>query len=173
MTSEKEQLDVGFVRSLYPAFQQREIAEWAFFENAGGSYVPEPVIERLDRFFRCYKVQPYGPFESSVIAGEAMDEGYRCIARLLNANDDALTLGPSTTLNCYVLAHAIRPTLAEGDEVIVTNQDHEANIGCWERLGTPCGCRRLLICGSSGVNGLRRVRYSRRCLATGPVLPNG
>ena len=78
-------LDVDFVRSQYPVFQQPELAEWAFFENAGGSYVPEPVIERLDRFFRCYKVQPYGPFESSIIAGEAMDDGYRCMAELLNA----------------------------------------------------------------------------------------
>ncbi len=127
-------LDVDFVRSQYPVFQQPELAEWAFFENAGGSYVPEQVIERLDRFFRCYKVQPYGPFESSIVAGEAMDAGYRCMANLLNANEDALTLGPSTTLNCYVLAQAIRPILASGDEVIVTNQDHEANIGCWERL---------------------------------------
>ena len=127
-------LDVDFVRRQYPVFQQPELAEWAFFENAGGSYVPEQVIERLDRFFRCYKVQPYGPFESSIIAGEAMDEGYRCIEELLNAQDTELTMGPSTTLNCYVLAQAVRPTLRSGDEIIVTNQDHEANIGCWERL---------------------------------------
>jgi selenocysteine lyase/cysteine desulfurase len=37
-------------------------------------------------------------------------------------------------MNCYVLAQAIRPTLSPGDEIIVTNQDHEANIGCWRRL---------------------------------------
>ena len=104
-------LDVDFVRSQYPVFQQPELAEWAFFENAGGSYVPEQVIERLERFFRCYKVQPYGPFESSIVAGEAMDAGYRCMANLLNASEEALTLGPSTTLNCYVLAQALRPTL--------------------------------------------------------------
>jgi len=127
-------LDVDFVRSQFAVFHQPELAEWAFFENAGGSYVPEQVIERLVRFFRFHKVQPHGPFESSIVAGEAMDAGYRCMANLLNAPEDELTLGPSTTLNCYVLAQAIRPTLAPGDEVIITNQDHEANIGCWERL---------------------------------------
>ncbi len=128
------QLDVDFVRSQYPVFQQPELAEWAFFENAGGSYVPQSVIERLDRFFRCYKVQPYGPFQSSAIAGEAMDDGYRCMTELLNAQESEVTLGPSTTLNTYVLAQAIRPTLKPGDEIVVTNQDHEANIGCWQRL---------------------------------------
>ncbi len=127
-------LDVEFVRSQYPIFQNPETAQWAFFENAGGSYVPRQVIDRLSHFFQFTKVQPYGPFPSSIAAGEAMDDGYRCIAELLNADEDELTLGPSTTLNFYVLAQAIRPTLKAGDEIIVTNQDHEANIGCWERL---------------------------------------
>ena len=37
-------------------------------------------------------------------------------------------------MNFYVLAQAVRPTLKPGDEIVVTNQDHEANIGCWRRL---------------------------------------
>lgn len=127
-------LDIDFVRSQFPVFQNDETAEWAFFENAGGSYVPRHVIERLTYFFQYNKVQPYGLFPSSIAAGEAIDAGYRCIAELLNAEEDQLTLGPSTTLNLYVLAQAIRPTLHPGDEIIVTNQDHEANIGCWRRL---------------------------------------
>ncbi|MCU0959337.1 MAG: aminotransferase class V-fold PLP-dependent enzyme [Pirellulaceae bacterium] len=127
-------LDVDFARSQFPVFQRPETAAWAFFENAGGSYVPEPVIDRLDAFFRWYKVQPYGPFESSIIAGEAMDAGYQFVAQWLNANDDEVTVGPSTTLNGYVLAQALRPQLRPGDEIVITNQDHEANIGCWERL---------------------------------------
>lgn len=128
-------LDVDFARAQYPVFAEAELADWAFFENAGGSYVPRQVSERLDRFYRYCKVQPYGPFEPSIVAGEAMDESYRCVADLLRAKDEELTLGPSTTLNCYVLAQAIRPMLRPGDEVVITNQDHEANIGCWERLG--------------------------------------
>jgi len=128
------QFDAEFARRQFPTFEQDELAEWAFFENAGGSYVPRQVIERLDRFFRHHKVQPYGPFESSIRAGQEMDAGYGCIANLLNAREEDLTLGPSTTLNAYVLAQAWRPKLGPGDELIVTNQDHEANIGCWERL---------------------------------------
>jgi cysteine desulfurase family protein (TIGR01976 family) len=127
-------LEVNFVRRQYPVFQNRKTAEWAFFENAGGSYVPAQVIEKLYDFFRFNKVQPYGLYPSSIKAGEAMNDGYRCIAELLNAHEDEITLGPSTTLNFYVLAQAFRPGLKVGDEIIVTNQDHEANIGCWRRL---------------------------------------
>ena len=42
--------------------------------------------------------------------------------------------GPSTSQNTYVLAQAFRTLLKPGDEVIVTNQDHEANSGAWRRL---------------------------------------
>jgi len=127
-------LDLDFIRAQYPVFQNPDTARWAMFENAGGSYVPKQVIDRLHDFFRYTKVQPYGLFDSSVVAGEAMDAGYRAMAGLLNCDPDELTLGPSTTMNFYVLAQAIRPLLEPGDEIIVTNQDHEANIGCWRRL---------------------------------------
>jgi len=127
-------LDLNFIRAQYPVFTNPETARWAMFENAGGSYVPRQVIDRLHDFFQFTKVQPYGPFESSIKAGEAMDAGYQAMADLLNCDPDELTLGPSTTMNLYVMAQAIRPLLKPGDEIIVTNQDHEANIGCWRRL---------------------------------------
>ena len=127
-------LDLDFIRSQYPVFADPTTTRWAMFENAGGSYVPAQVTGRLHDFFQFTKVQPYGPFEASIAAGEAMDEGYRVLADLLNCDPDELTMGPSTSMNTYVLAQAVRPTLRPGDEIIVTNQDHEANIGAWRRL---------------------------------------
>jgi selenocysteine lyase/cysteine desulfurase len=47
---------------------------------------------------------------------------------------DELHFGPSTSQNTYVVAQALRQELKPGEEVIVTNQDHEANIGVWSRL---------------------------------------
>jgi Selenocysteine lyase len=43
-------------------------------------------------------------------------------------------LGGSTSINLYVLSNALRKYIKQGDEVIVTNQDHEANISPWRRL---------------------------------------
>jgi cysteine desulfurase family protein (TIGR01976 family) len=127
-------LDVEFVRSLFPAFACQPTKNWAFFENAGGSYVCRQVVDRLHAFMTEYKAQPYGPSWMAQHAGEAMDAGYAAVAGMLNARRESLTLGPSTTANLYVLAHALRPGLAAGDEIVVTNQDHEANVGCWRRL---------------------------------------
>lgn len=127
-------LDTDFVRSQYRVFNGGEYADWAFFENAGGSLIPEPVLRRFVEFLSEYKVQPHGPSAVAARAGDAMEAGYRTVAELLNADEGEIVIGPSTTLNAYVLAQALRATLQSGDEIVVTDQDHEANVGCWRRL---------------------------------------
>ncbi len=126
--------DVDFVRQQFPAFSEPSLEGWGFFENAGGSYTCQQVIDRLFDFYTKTKVQPYYPFPASVVAGEKMDESYARIAAYLNVDKDELNFGPSTTQNVYVLVNALRPMWAEGDEIIVSCQDHEANAGAWRKL---------------------------------------
>ena len=59
------QLDNDFVRRQFPAFSEPSLQGQAFFENAGGSYACGQVIDRLTRFYRERKVQPYYDFEPS------------------------------------------------------------------------------------------------------------
>jgi cysteine desulfurase family protein (TIGR01976 family) len=127
-------LDTDFVRAQFPAFAEPSLAGFAHFENAGGSYACRQVIEALDGYYRRTKVQPYYAFEPSATAGERMDSARRRLAAWLNADEDEVHLGPSTSQNTYVLAQAFRRHLQPGDEIIVTNQDHEANVGAWARL---------------------------------------
>lgn len=127
-------LNLEFVRAQFPAFTEPSLEGWRFFENAGGSFACRQVVERLTRFYVETKVQPYGEFPASIRAGEAMDQGRARLAEYLNVSEDEVQIGPSTTQNVYVLARAFRAGWREGDEVIVTNQDHEANVGAWRRL---------------------------------------
>ncbi len=123
-------LDLDFVRGLYPD----NCWHWAFFENAGGSYVPESVIEHVTRYMRETQVQPGAAYEASATAAERMATGQRLMAEMVGARADEVIIGPSTTMNVFVLAKAFADMLETGDEVIVTNLDHEANIGAWLRL---------------------------------------
>ena len=127
-------LDIDFVRSQFPAFSNPDLARFAFFENAGGSYPCGPVVDRLTRFYRERKVQPYASYDPSRVGGEEMDEARYRMAAMLGVDRDEVSFGPSTTQNTYVLAQAFRQFLAPGDAIIVTNQDHEANSGPWRRL---------------------------------------
>ena len=127
-------LDTDWVRAQFPAFSEPSLQGQAFFENAGGSYTCAPVIDRLTRFYRERKVQPYAPYEASRLGGEEMDEARSRLAGLLGVATDEVSFGPSTTQNTYVLAQAFRQFMAPGEAIIVTNQDHEANTGPWRRL---------------------------------------
>ena len=127
-------LDIDFVRAQFPAFSEPSLQGQAFFENAGGSYACGQVIDRLTRFYRQRKVQPYAAYEASRLGGEEMDEARSRLAALMNVETDEVSFGPSTTQNTYVLAQAFSQYLRAGDAIVVTNQDHEANSGPWRRL---------------------------------------
>ena len=128
------QLDVDFVRSHFPAFREPSLAGWSFFENAGGSYTCQQVIDRLLEFYTQSKVQPYYAFPASIQGGQKMDESYTRLSAYLNVAEDEINFGPSTSQNVYVLANALRDMWQAGDEIIVSLQDHEANAGAWRRL---------------------------------------
>jgi selenocysteine lyase/cysteine desulfurase len=128
------QLDTDFVRAHFPAFAAPELQGQVFFENAGGSYTCQPVIDRLTRFYHSRKVQPYGAYSASQLAGAEMDEARTRLAALMGVRPQQVSFGPSTTGNTYVLAQAFAEKLDPGCAIIVTDQDHEANTGPWRRL---------------------------------------
>ena len=134
MSNNNISLDLDYVKAQFPAFSDPKSAKWAFFENAGGSYVPHNVINHLNHFMTSTKVQPYAEFDTSAIAGDKMDQATELFAEMINAKTDEIIIGSSTTMNMYVLSNAMRSLLKPEDEVIVTNQDHEANVGAWRRL---------------------------------------
>ena len=127
-------LDLDFVRAQFPAFSEASLQGQAFFENAGGSYMCRQVIARFDEYYRRLKVQPYYAYPAAREAGEWMDASHARLAEYLNVAPDEVHFGPSTSQNTYVLAQALRKLLRAGDEIVVTNQEHEANTGVFRRL---------------------------------------
>ena len=134
MNLRNSKLDIDFVRSQFPTFKDPIAKNWSFFENAGGSYVPQQVISRLNKFMISTKVQPYAEYPMSQTAGDEMDEATELFSKMINAKNREIIIGGSTSVNLYVLSNALKYSIKKGDEVIVTNQDHEANISPWRRL---------------------------------------
>ena len=128
-------LDLAFVRRQFPAFASPVLSSHAFFENAGGSYPCQQVVDRLHRFYLDRKVQPYGPYPGAQAGGAEMDEARTRLAAMMGVKREEVSFGPSTSANTYVLAQAVRQWLRGTDgAIVVTNQDHEANSGVWRRL---------------------------------------
>lgn len=128
--SSPPRLDVDFVRRQFPM-----LGEWAMMENAGGTLVPHTVIDGVDDYMRHCQVQPGAAFEPSAEAARRIDASHKAMAAMINAHPDEVMVGISTSMNMYLLSHAVAHWFAEGDALVVTNLDHEANNGAWRRLG--------------------------------------
>ena len=127
-------LDLDYVRENFPAFSAPSLKNQRFFENAGGSYMSQQVIDRFNNYFKNRRVQPYYSFEASKNAGSEMDLAYLRFAKYLNVDAGEILFGPSTSQNTYVIANALTSSLGEGDTIIVSGQEHEANSGAWRKL---------------------------------------
>ncbi len=127
-------LDLNYVRKNFPAFSAPQLEGQRFFENAGGSYMSQQVINRFNDYFQNRRVQPYYSFEASKNAGSEMDLAYVRFAEYLNVDASEILFGPSTSQNTYVIANALTSSLRAGDTVIVSGQEHEANSGAWRQL---------------------------------------
>ncbi len=124
-------LDIKFVRQQFG--QLDDDPQFLFASNAGGSYVCNQVNALMEHYNHHTRVQPYSNFPSSTEAGAAMDSAKQRWAAALNIGLSELTIGPSTSMNTYVMSQAIGDLWKTSDEIVVTNQDHEANSGVWRR----------------------------------------
>lgn len=124
-------LDMDHVRSRFPGLRD----DWAFFDNAGGSQICQPALDRVVEFLTHRNVQIGGSYAVSQAAAVALQMGREAARVLVNAaRPEEIVFGPSTTVLLQNLATAMRSQFRPGDEVIVTMADHESNIGPWMRL---------------------------------------
>ncbi len=124
-------LDMDYVRSQFPALS----SGYAYLDNAGGSAVLRAVAERISDYLLNSAVQLGASYSESVAAGARVMQARESVAQLINAQyPEECVMGGSTTHLLQILCRAIAPSIHRGDEIIVTDCDHEANIGPWVRL---------------------------------------
>ena len=124
-------LNLAAVRAEFPALG----ADCIYLDNAGGSQVLKRVADRIHDYLLTTSVQLGASYAQSQRASERVLSARRAVAELVNAaHEDEIVMGPATTALMFVLMQALLPGIRAGDEIIVTNTDHEANIGGWMRL---------------------------------------
>ncbi|MBE7182911.1 MAG: cysteine desulfurase-like protein [Methylobacterium mesophilicum] len=122
-------LDLSFVRSQFPALS----GEWTFMDNAGGSQVLKTVADRVSDYLLNSNVQTGASYAPSQESTRRVGESRRAFARFMNCEPNEIVMGPSTTILIRFLSEAMTGRLQPGDEIILSNVDHEANIGPWLR----------------------------------------
>lgn len=124
-------LQLDFVRQQFPALDR----DWTFFDNAGGSQILQGVINRINDYLITSNVQLGASYGVSQLAGDRLAKATQAVATLINAeHSEEVVMGSSTSMLLRILALCLGRTFQPGDEVIVTNCDHEANITPWADL---------------------------------------
>jgi cysteine desulfurase family protein (TIGR01976 family) len=128
--------DVAAVRARYPALADGR----AWLDGAAGTQVPECVIDAVAGVYRTGLGNQGAAFPASRHLGELVTGARRAVAELVGAPDpDTVVLGPSMTALTYRFAAALSARWRPGDEVVVTELDHEANLWPWAQAAARVG----------------------------------
>jgi cysteine desulfurase family protein (TIGR01976 family) len=129
--------DVSAIRDRYPALAGGAV----FFDNPGGTQVPQPVLDAVLDTLRDRNANLGGAFATSRAADDTVEAARAAVADLLGARTpDEVVFGPNMTTLTFALARALGRRLGPGDELVVTRLDHDANIAPWLTVAEDRGC---------------------------------
>ncbi len=120
-------LAIEQIRAAYPALADG----YAYLDGAAGTQVPEPVIEAIRDAYRHGIGNLGGAFPASHRSDGIVAECRAAVADLVGGDPAGVVLGPNMTTLTYRMAYTLAATWAPGDEVVVSQLDHDANVRPW------------------------------------------
>jgi cysteine desulfurase family protein (TIGR01976 family) len=129
--------DVKAVRAAYPALSDG----FAYLDGAAGTQVPHVVIESIAAVYRAGIGNVGGAFPASDRADRLVAECRQAVADLVGGEPAGVILGANMTTLTYRLAQTLAATWRQGDEVIVSRLDHDANVRPWLQVAGRAGAR--------------------------------
>ncbi len=119
----------------FPALRARDGRELVYLDGPGGVQVPDVVIQAVTEVYHTCNVNTHGNFPPSREVDRRMQHARETLAVFLGApGAECISFGQNMTTLNFALSAAIGRTLEPGDEVLITELDHEANRGPWLRL---------------------------------------
>jgi cysteine desulfurase family protein (TIGR01976 family) len=127
-----EGLDVASIRPRFSALS-REVGgvPAVYLDGPGGSQTPDTVARAVADYLIGDNANAGGPFATSIATDQLLHDAHAAAADFLGCTEEEVVFGANTTTINFLLAHAVARTLEPGDEVIVTELDHDANVSPW------------------------------------------
>lgn len=123
------------IRSQFPALERRHHGHLvAYFDGPGGTQVPRRVVEAMAGYLFHHNANTHWAFPTSHETDAALAEARRAFADFFNSAPEEVVFGANMTSLTFHITRAIGRGLGPGDEVVVTELDHHANIAPWEAL---------------------------------------
>lgn len=161
------------VRNDFPSLQRKHRGKPViYFDGPAGTQVPLAVIHAISEYYGKYNANSHGCFDTSRETDDMVLETRKLLATFLGSSSwKTISLGANMTTLNYSLSRAIRRSLEEGDEIVITQLDHEANRGPWlelEKTGIRVKEVRIHQNGTLDMDDLaRKITRSTRLVAVG------
>jgi cysteine desulfurase family protein (TIGR01976 family) len=133
-------LDIAGIRSQFSALS-RELAgsPVVYLDGPGGSQAPDEVIRAVADYLLADNANAGGAFVTSRATDRLLDDARLAASDFLGCTFDEVIFGANTTTINFLLAHALARTLEPGDEIVVTELDHDANVSPWLLIASDRG----------------------------------
>ena len=126
---------VNEIREQFPALERVHNGyPVAYFDGPGGTQVPRYVVEQMSDYLYHHNANTHWAYPTSAETDAAIEHAREVCAEFLNASPGEIAFGANMTTLTYHLSRALSLTYSAGDEIIVTELDHHANIDPWRRL---------------------------------------
>jgi len=139
----KPKLDVSPVteiRKHFPALERvHNNYQVAYFDGPGGTQVPRYVVEQMSDYLYHHNANTHWAYPTSAETDAAIEHAREVCAEFLNAAPNEIAFGANMTTLTYHLSRALSVDYREGDEIVVTELDHHANVDPWRRLAVERG----------------------------------
>lgn len=133
-------LDVDAVRERFPALERVHNGHpVAYFDGPGGTQVPRVVVEAMVDYLYRHNANTHWSYPTSAETDALIAAARAAVADFVNASPDEVAFGNNMTTITFHLARALGRGWGPGDEVVVTDLDHHANVAPWEALATERG----------------------------------
>jgi cysteine desulfurase family protein (TIGR01976 family) len=121
-------LDLKLVREQFPSLNRPAI----FFDNPGGTQIAKPSLDRINRYLLECNANHEGAFETSRKSDAILDEAHQAMADFYNAaSPSEIVFGNNMTTLTLHISRSISRDWKEGDEIVLTRLDHDANVSPW------------------------------------------
>ncbi|MDF7815026.1 cysteine desulfurase-like protein [Hymenobacter sp. YC55] len=128
------------VRANFPALQERpDRKPYIFFDGPGGTQMAQQTIDGMLGYISGGMANLHGTFATSRATDALLDAGRQGVADLLNCQPQEVAFGQNMTSLAFAIARSLATFLRAGDEVVVTELDHRANVDPWVTLAKDCG----------------------------------
>jgi cysteine desulfurase family protein (TIGR01976 family) len=128
-------LDLAAVRSAFPALLRvHEGRPVAYFDGPGGTQVPQVVVDAVADYLLHHNANTHWNYPTSEETDAALLEARRALADFLGGATEEIAFGANMTTLTLHVSRALGRRLGPGDEVVVTELDHHANVDPWREL---------------------------------------